>query len=152
MKKSTFIIICIVYIASIALINFFGMKIAVYSKLIDVESVQCINQTDDKMTVEEISGVKTIKVKFTTPFDINNNQGTGVQLICKVLPDNATNKTLDYIYTENPSRYEFYKNPDTDMRTGFVMIYKAPAIINVKIISTDGTQKSEDICIVAYLG
>lgn len=144
MKKSTLIIIGIVYLASIALISFFGMKVTVYSKVINVESVECINTTDNakNITVVVENGIKTIKIPFVESFDIVSKTGTFVQLFARALPDNATNKNVDYEKDPLDTRFEFGPN-------GLVMIYQ-PMYAKIKICSTDGTLKFEEIAILAY--
>ena len=51
MKKSVMIIIGIIYVASIVVINFFGMKVFVYNKTIDVEQIVCLNKTDEEKRI-----------------------------------------------------------------------------------------------------
>ena len=51
MKKSTLIMIAIVYIASIVLISLFGMKSVVYNEVIPVTKIECLNETDSKTEV-----------------------------------------------------------------------------------------------------
>ena len=46
MKKSTLILILIVFIASIPIINFFGLNAKVYNEIVNVSAVECINVTD----------------------------------------------------------------------------------------------------------
>ena len=44
MKKSVLIVIGLVYIASILIIGFFGMRQVVYSNIIYVREIECINE------------------------------------------------------------------------------------------------------------
>lgn len=150
MKKSTIIIIAIVYLASIALISFFGMKVTVYSQVVNVESVECINTSDSSknILVEYENGIKTIKIPFTSAFDPATPQkGTKIQLLARAYPDNATNKTIDFEKDPLDTRFEFSQNELG--KTGLVMIYQ-PMYAKIKIWSTDGTLKYQEIAILAY--
>ena len=51
MRKSTIIFIAVIYIASIAVISLFGMKMSVYNEIIPVTSILCLNETDDNVEV-----------------------------------------------------------------------------------------------------
>ena len=43
MKKSVVILIAIIYVASIALVSFFGLQFKVFEEVIPVESVEILN-------------------------------------------------------------------------------------------------------------
>ena len=47
MNKITIIFIAIIFIGSIAIVNLFGMEMAVYNKEIPVTSILCINENDE---------------------------------------------------------------------------------------------------------
>ena len=53
MKKSTLIIILVIYVASIAAINFFGLSVRVYNEIINVTSVECINKDEEGVVVKD---------------------------------------------------------------------------------------------------
>ena len=98
MKKSVIILILIVYIASIAFVGFFGMKMLSYNEVIVAEKVECIN--DDMTEVEEVStdasgNPITIKLKTITLY---YTEGLTYQLYTKVYPENARQDVV-YEYT-----------------------------------------------------
>lgn len=150
MKKSTIIIIAIVYLASIALLSFFGMKVTVYSQVVNVEKVECINTNDSSknILVEYENGIKTIKIPFTSAFDPVTLDGTKLQLKTRALPDNATKKTIDFEKDPSDTRFEFHTY-ESGEKSGLVMIYQ-PMYAKIKIWSTDGTLKYQEIAILAY--
>ena len=43
MKKSTLIVIAIIYIASIVVISVFGLKMVIWDVVIPVKSIECLN-------------------------------------------------------------------------------------------------------------
>ena len=51
MKKSTLVVIAIIYVASIVIISLFGMKAVVYNEVIPVTQIECLNQTDSNSEV-----------------------------------------------------------------------------------------------------
>ena len=44
MKKSVIILIAIIYVASIALVSFFGLKFKVFEEVVPVESVKILDE------------------------------------------------------------------------------------------------------------
>ncbi len=140
MKKSTLIIILVIYVASIAAINFFGLSVKVYDKIINVTSVECINRDDEErgIIVSEEEYGKYISVKFTEP-------GMLFALEWRTFPDNATNKDVQFVYDKTSQRFEFMKD-DFGRETGRILIYK-PVQFSVSIMSCDGTLKKADVTI-----
>jgi len=155
MKKSTLILILVIYIASIAIINFFGMSVKVYDEEIDVTSITCTNEDDPNNGVkisEGSSGTKTIIVDFVAPaFDIDEENepikdgegnviykenGTTLMLEVDVLPNNATKKEVDYIYDLDNKNIYFHTD-GTGRKTGVIFFY-APTMFYCTIRSTDG--------------
>ena len=150
MKKSTLIIIGIIYIASIVVISLFGLMPSVYKPTIPVTKVECLNETDEKTTVTTSEqGVKIIKVKFEGPADVNDpNVGTSVHIIHRVLPDDASNKKIEYSYTAT-SRAQFVTDDDGN-ELEILLIFE-PVVLPVRILATDGTRRYTDIIIWAYV-
>lgn len=148
MKKITMILIGIIYIASIVIISIFGMKSVVYEELIPVSEIQCLNKSDDKTEVVESNNKKLIKVKYTTPGDAETLTGTMVQIVWRALPDNASNKNVKFVYNENLTRVNFIEN-ERGEKLGLVL-FTGKVVLDVRIMSTDGTRVYEEITIWAY--
>lgn len=147
MKKSTLVVIAIVYVASIVLISLFGMKAVVYNEVIPVTAIECLNETDSQTEVYYSQDMKIIKVQFTEPGNADTLTGTMVQLIQRVLPDNASKKAVKYSYTENDN-VEFVKGED-GRDLGLVLI-KGRVVLKVKIMATDGSKIYTEVVIWAY--
>ena len=147
MKKSTLIMIAIVYIASIVVISIFGMKSVVYNEVIPVTKIECLNVTDDKTEVEYDGDTKVISVQYKKPGNAENLTGTMVQLSWRVLPDNASNKKVKFVYNQT-TRAEFVKD-EAGNEVGLIL-FTGKVVLNIKIISTDGTQVFEEIVVWAY--
>lgn len=148
MKKSTLIIILIIYVASIAIINFFGMSVKLYDEIINVTAVECINKTDKNTEVIESTDKKILKVKFTEPANATDLTGTMLQLQWRVLPDNATVKDVQFVYNTQNTRVEFYED-EKGRKTG-LMLFSGPTMLDVRIMSTDGLRKYADVLVWVY--
>lgn len=148
MKKTSLILIAIIYIASIVMISVFGMSTVVYNEVIPVTSIECINQTDNKSTVIEKDGIKQIKIKFTEAGNAEDLSGTLLQLEWRVLPDNATNKSVKFIYNKNRTDVEFATD-EAGNELG-LLLFKKKTFLTLRIMATDGTGVYTDIEINVY--
>lgn len=144
MKKSVLIIIGIIYVASIVVINFFGMKVFVYNKNIDVEQIVCLNKSDPEKgitvsTYRLIDGKETmlITINFDSPANKNLMTGTMLQLDLRVLPDNATKKQLSFTSSDSEN-VEFFKD-ENGQQTGLILFYNRASIFDVLVRSTDNS-------------
>jgi len=149
MNKITIIFISIVFVASIAIINLFGMKMAVYNKEIPVTNILCINETDEDLKVVDKPGQsKILWVDFTEAYDKETNTGTYIQIQYRVLPDDATIKGVTFVCDHNDPRYEFDKHSNGEYN-GLVFFYKPAIISDVKIMSKDGRKVYTTVTLVA---
>ena len=93
MKKSVIILIALIYVASIVLVSYLGRKAKSYNDIIYPESLVIENE------YYTVNGEKHIDVTA-------NADGTGtLQFNCKILPDNANNKTIIYTVDDNLKNY-----------------------------------------------
>lgn len=89
MKKSVVILIGLIYAASIVLVSYLGLNAKSYNDIVYPESLVIENE------YETVKGEKHIDVKA-------NADGTGtLQLLCKILPEDAKNKTILYTVDDN---------------------------------------------------
>lgn len=148
MKKATLMIIGIIYIASIVLISIFGLKSVMYEEIIPVTHIECINETDEFSTVKTVNNKKRIELKYEEPGTIENGVPTGtiLQLYFRVLPDNATNKEVRFVYNTDLTRVTFVKNEKTGKDTGLIL-FTGKCVLDVKIVATDGSKIEENITI-----
>lgn len=148
MKKSTLIIIMIIYIASIVVINFFGLSVKVYNEVINVTSIECFNETDDQATVQTNSkGIKELVIdynKLHTDVDSEGKEYKLYMLQIRVIPDNATYKS--FRLAGEHRNIKFAKDGN-GRDTGIIMFY-GKAFVDVKIISTDGQNITTNLSII----
>lgn len=148
MKKSTIILIAIVYVASIVVISVLGLKAKIYNENFPVTSIECLNESDDKTIVEDYNGKKLIRVQYIGEGNMETLEGTMLQLIYRVLPDNATTKKVKFVYNETLTRIHFVKD-EKGNDLGLVL-FTGTGIFNVRIMATDGSQVYTDIVIDVY--
>ena len=131
MKKSVVIIIALIYIASIALVSFFGLQHKVFEEVIGVERVEITNE-----------GMKNSETHGDYIVIRPNEQGERrIQINYHVYPDNATNTKVDFAYEQVD-----YASVD---EFG-VVTFTSPGVLKVRIIATDGSNAEDTITIIAY--
>lgn len=146
MKKSTLIVIALIYVASIVIISVFGLRAMVFDEVIPVTKIECLNETDEKTTVKvDSKGKKLITIDYTEPGDEVTLTGTMVQLSWRVLPDNATTKDVRFVYNTELTRVKFVKN-DEGKELGLIL-FTGKVKLDVQIVSTDGTRVYQDVTI-----
>lgn len=147
MKKSTVILIAIVYVASIVIVSIFGLKAKIYSEVIPVTAIECQNTTTKDIVVEDDYGKTIIYAKLKTDdLDYIETEdgsivgGTMIEIKYRVLPDNASNKKVKYVYREE------YDNGLIHFQKGApVVLFTEAGIFTIKVMATDGTQKYTEI-------
>ena len=88
MKKSTILIICIVFLASVLVVGFFGMQAESYYSKVYVESIKpaaIYCSTDEQLSFMESDTPNRYPVMITA-----FKQGMIVRVDCDVSPDDAT--------------------------------------------------------------
>ena len=145
MRKSTLIVIAIIYVASIVVVSVFGLKAIVFDEVVPVLSIECVNKTENNIQVEEVSGTKTIYMQYVGEGNVEEQTGTILQLECRVLPDNATNKEVRYVYSRDQyPQVEIYQINGRETGT---IIFRGPALLSLRIYSTDGTNVYTEVTI-----
>lgn len=88
MKKSTILVICIIFLASVLVVGFFGMQAASYYSKVYVETITpaAIYCTTDEQLSFIASDTPNRYPVIITAFQ----QGMTVRIDCDVSPDNAT--------------------------------------------------------------
>ena len=135
MKKSVIILIGIIYLASIALVSFFGLKFKVFEEIIPVERVEILDDTL-KPGNENFDFYKVIEL---------DSDGKGrYQIKYRVYPDNATNQEVDFILTPMNSGDDSV--PATIDENGVVIFDKQGAVI-VSVVARDSTGEDSEVSI-----
>lgn len=130
MKKSVVIIIALIYVASIALVSFFGLQFKVFEEVISVERVEITNE--GQKYSESLGDYIVIYP--------NEKGERRVKIDYHVYPNDATNTTVDFAYEEVD-----YATVD---EYGVVTFTK-PGVLKVRVIATDGSNAEDTILIIA---
>ena len=133
MKKSVVILIAIIYVASIALVSFFGLQFKVFEEIIPVESVEILN--------EGLKYDEKTWGKYTTVYPDASGEWH-YQIKYRVHPDNATNNEVDFNLAATP------EGCATIDANGVVTFTKS-GIAKVYVIATDGTNAEAKVTIIA---
>ncbi|MFA6860564.1 MAG: hypothetical protein WCR30_04175 [Clostridia bacterium] len=128
MKKSVALIVLAIYILSIVIVGFFGMKVSFFEERIYASQIVCIN---DELSVMP-DGRKTIVMYFTP----DENGEHKYQLAWRVLPDIATNKEVKFYYTDTGK----FSVSDKGVVTFFIN-----TTATIQIVAQDGSNKKEEI-------
>ena len=130
MKKPVVILIALIYIASVALVSFFGLQYKVFEEVIPVERIEI---TNEGQKYSETQG------DYLVIYPDENGEGR-VKIDYHVYPDNATNTAVDFAYEE--------REGVTVDEFGVVTFSKS-GLIKVRVIATDGSNAEDTLLIVA---
>lgn len=156
MKKSVIMLISIVYIASIVVINFFGLKMSVYNVFVPVSQVECTNSEDlqrfpnIKVDSSYFDGKNTYdkQIRFKLSGAASKENPDKLTITHRVYPDNASQKEVRYVYSQSSSNFQFHKD-ENGRETGMILIY-GKCLINLIIVSADGRGAQTNIMISVY--
>ncbi len=158
MKKTLIIIILVVYIASIAVVNFFGLEIKEFDGITYVDSIVCETvtvQNENALTLEPtqmLNGKPLFIFDFipapeNAPYTSEDesiiNNPNAVQINYEVLPHLADETGVKFEYDRNAMEGAVVFH---EISRTFVFL-KPNRIINVTIRATDGSNKSTQISI-----
>ena len=135
MKKSVVILIAVIYIASIALVTFFGLK---HNTFFEDKKVSEIHITNENVNYD-MYGKKYIVI-FP-----DENGVISYQITYEVTPDDATNKEVDFVKDEQNTAATVDEN-------GLVTFGEitAPRSVIVYVVAADGSNARDSIEITAF--
>lgn len=127
MKKSTIILIGLIYFASVILVGVYGLQYKQFNQIVYATSVEVTNPTD-KFATDPSTG-EQIKT-----YIIYKDEDTGLrqfQIDWRIEPiETVTNKKVRFIY-ESSSNY-------TVSDTGLVEFF-GKGVVNIKVVPDDGS-------------
>ncbi len=134
MKKSVVILIAIIYIASIALVSFFGLQYQTFFETVYTDGIELL---DDNIKVNK-AGEKYVVISK----DANGEYS--YQINYRVHPDNATNRDVHFGYDQEKAE----QLSITVSEDGLVK-FTRKGTITVTIITADGSGVSTTLKIYA---
>lgn len=146
MKKTTLILIGIIYIASIIIVSIFGLKAVMYNIVIPVTKVEInVLTQQDNVYMYERYGTKIIQVEYIGEGNVDTLEGTVLQLEVRAYPDNATNKTVKFVFDRDNNPYVIMHTID-ERETGAVVLTGIGSF-EMRVYSTDGTNVYDTVWI-----
>ena len=162
MKKTIVVIILAVYIASIAVVNFFGLEVTIFDGITYVSSIQCDTVTFHGDNSKVLQASQYIGKDGNTPlfiFDFIPSDGEPytpdvesitsnpniVQINYEILPHLADEAGIKFEYDEGSGVATFH-----ELSSSFVFL-QPNKILTVTIKATDGSNVSSQICIMGKL-
>lgn len=135
MKKSVVILIAVIYIASIALVTFFGLK---HNTFFEDKKVSEVHITNENVNYD-MYGKKYIVI-FP-----DENGVISYQITYEVTPDDATNKEVDFVKDEQNTAATVDEN-------GLVTFGEitTPRSVIVHVVAADGSNARDSIEITAF--
>ena len=158
MKKTIIIIILAVYIASIAVVNFFGLEIKIFEGTTYVSSIQCDTITfhgDNSKTItasQYIGKNNDIPLfifdfipadpdnPYTSDEDSINSNPNIIQIDYEILPHLADEAGIKFEYDEGAGVVAFHELSET-------FVFLKPQMFTLTIKATDGSNVSCQVCI-----
>ena len=138
MKKSVVIIIALIYVASIALVSFFGLQFKVFEEVIPVERVEI---TNEGQKYSELYGDYIVLYP-------NERGEYRMKIDYRVYPNEATNTAVDFAYEKVD-----YASVD---EYGVVTFSKEAVSaslggisLEVRVIAKDGSNAEDTILVIA---
>ena len=139
MKKSSIILIAVIYVCAIVLVSFFGLNYKEFNKVVYASSVEVIN-TPDNYVYDQATG-EQIKV-----YMVKKDANTGLrqfQIEWRIEPaDSVTNKNVRFIYSDD-SRYEVSS-------TGLVTFSTGGVSVTITVVPDDNSDCYDKIMIFCF--
>ena len=135
MKKTSIILIAVIYICAIVLVSFFGLNYKEFNKIVYADSVEVINTPNEFMPDEEGNQVKVYIVK--------KDETTGLrqfQIEWRIEPaESVSNKNVRFVYDSSPN-YTIEAN-------GLVTFTKGGVSVTIKVVPDDNSDCFDKIVI-----
>lgn len=137
MKKSVLILIGIIYVASIIIVGFFGMKISVYDQMVYITDIECTNEN----IRTNADATKTLRHDYIVGGTALENT---VIITYDVYPKNSTLKGADAV------TLVYDKDQTVAEINGLTISFLKRGVLTVQLKSLDGSNVIETIKIIAY--
>jgi len=163
MKKTIVIIILAVYIASIAVVNFFGLEVKMFDGITYVENIQCESVLFHGDNSKELFPSKytgkngNIPVfvfdfipadednPYTTDTDNLSDNPNIIQINYEVFPHLADEAGIKFEYDEGAGTAVFH-----ELSSSFIFL-KPNKMLTITIRATDGSNVSSQVCIMGRI-
>lgn len=145
MKKSVILTIAVIYILAIVIVGFLGIKMKVYNEKVYVKDIIVLTDGYQEYTDDTNVGKDKIEKGINGYIKNTFKEGLKVEIKCQVIPDNATEKKLDYTYLKKDESYIITIQDDGTA----VIEFKKPGVLLLTVNSTDNAGAKKTIEIMA---
>ena len=147
MKKPVVILIAIIYVASIALVSFYGLKFKVFEEVVDVEKIEILNTDlmDDKLP----QNYKDQGIDHYVVIRKNDLDEWRYHIEYRVFPDNATKQEVSYVVAPFNSGGNEDETPLATVDENGVVVFSRSGAAKISLIATDGTNAEVSVLIIA---
>lgn len=142
MKKSVVILIGIIYVASIFIVGFFGMKIKAFDTIIYITDIECTNED----VITKPNGTKEIKFDYDATKDAMENT---IIITYEVFPKNSTLKGRDAVKLSYDTKHKLITE-ELWIIDGLTITFRSKGVLTIYLESLDGSNIIETINIIAY--
>lgn len=142
MKKSVVILIGIIYVASIFIVGFFGMKIKAFDTIIYITDIECTNED----IITKPNGTKEIKFDYDATKDAMENT---IIITYEVFPKNSTLKGRDAVKLSYDDQHKIITE-ELWIIDGLTITFRSKGVLTIYLESLDGSNIIETINIIAY--
>ena len=149
MKKSTILIVALIYIVSFIVVGFFGVAIRGYDKVNYVDYIE-LKVPEQGVEYKDLTNyeVEPLHREYDYQMKFVNVEGDGMLFIlqAQVYPTNSTYKKIDLNYEQKDSFFTLEIQNDYYIHVHI----KKKANIKFKVQSTDGKKLEVPVDILAY--
>ena len=152
MKKSVIIAILVIYLGSIVLVNFFGLKVKNFEGTKYVENITCavVHRGDDDKEVKVVEDPTNPQVKWhifdfipgSYSVDELEENPNVVQIDFHVYPENADNRKVRLVYDEATAASVCVINENN-----MTVVFLQPMGITIEVVAADGSNIKETMFI-----
>lgn len=136
MKKSVILIITMIYIVSVVIVGFIGLKMRVYDEIIYVTDIVCTVTGFEPTNISE-DLMKEYGCNLYYYIPVTENDIT-IEVRSRVVPDNATSSSVRYSIDNNDKDYVSLTYSDNIASITFKDEDFIGGAYNIKVRSTDG--------------
>ncbi len=145
MKKSTILLVVLVYIVSFLVVGLFGISIKGYNKDIYVDEIKIVVPTQEGIDIQDVTDYT--KTKKDYKFIVTYKEDMIVQLKAEVYPTNTTFPNINVVYDEEQTAFavdivdQFYLN---------ITFQGAGTVAKFSVESTDGQKYQVPVTVAAF--
>lgn len=135
MKKSVILTILVMYLFAIIIVGFVGVKLKIYDETRYVEKIICTNSKYVELSESEKDKLESTGEEIYDGYIfVLYTEGLKVDLKFDVLPENANNKKLNFVYPQSDG-FTLENTSDTSA----ILSFSKPDSVTIRVTSNDNS-------------